>query len=222
MRAQDSHMNKLRFIVPAVLALATTASASEPKLGPTLFADKPSRAWQIDWSGSVVAPTPLREAVAAAFVTGSDQTSAPPAVAHEYSHAYQVRAKIHKYASFATLPLFATEIALGQSLYNEPGGSKKTAHAIVGAGIGSLFAVNTVTGAMNLWEARKDSVGRTRRLTHGLLMMAADAGFFATFLAAPDDEHGNFTDARSTHRTIAITSIGLATAGYLTMLFGGK
>ena len=80
--------------------------------------------------------------------------------------------------------------------------------AIVGAGIGSLFAVNTVTGVWNLIEARKDSVGRKRRLTHGLLMMAADAGFFATFLAAPDDEEGNFSDSRSTHRTIAITSIG--------------
>jgi hypothetical protein len=214
-------MIRVQFIVPSLLLLATTASASQPELGPTFYADKPSRTWQIDWSGPAAAPTPLHDATAA-VVTSRDQTAAPPAVAQEYSHGYQVRAKIHKYASFATLPLFATEIALGQSLYNEPGGSKKTAHAIVGAGIGSLFAVNTVTGAMNLWEARKDSVGRKRRLTHGLLMMAADAGFFATFLAAPDDEHGNFTDARSTHRTIAITSIGLATAGYLTMLFGGK
>jgi hypothetical protein len=53
-------------------------------------------------------------------------------------------------------------------------------------------------------------------------MMAADAGFFATFLAAPDSEHGDFTDQRSTHRNIALTSIGLATAGYLTMIFGGR
>src|SRR5512144_2414132 len=99
-------MIKLRFIVPSLLLLATTASASQLELGPSLFAVKASRAWQIDWSGSVVAPTPLHDALAAAFVTASDQTSAPPAVAQEYSHAYQVRAKIHKYASFATLPLF--------------------------------------------------------------------------------------------------------------------
>jgi len=215
-------MIKLRLMVPALLLLAPTASASEPELGRALFADKAARAWQIDWSGSAAQPTPLHDAVAAAFVTTSDQTTAPPSVAHEYSHAYQVRAKIHKYASFATLPLFAAGIALGQSLYDTPGDSKKTAHAIVGASIGSLFAVNTVTGVWNLVDARKDPVGRKRRLTHGLLMMAADAGFFATFLAAPDAEDGNFNDARSTHRTIAITSIALATAGYLTMLFGGK
>jgi hypothetical protein len=37
-----------------------------------------------------------------------------------YSDGYLLRAKIHKYASFATLPLFATEVALGQSIYNDP------------------------------------------------------------------------------------------------------
>jgi hypothetical protein len=215
-------MIRWHLIVPALLVVTTTASASEPPAESTLFPDSHSRTWRIDWTGTSVLSTPLHDAITRAAASGNDQTSPPPAVATEYSHAYHLRAKIHKYASFATLPLFATEIALGQSLYDEPGGSKKTAHAIVGASIGSLFAVNTVTGAMNLWEARKDPAGHKRRLTHGLLMMAADAGFFATFLAAPDSEHGDFTDARSTHRNIAITSIGLATAGYLTMLFGGK
>jgi hypothetical protein len=215
-------MIRWHLIVPALLVVTTTASASEPPAESTLFPDSHSRTWRIDWTGTSVLSTPLHDAITRAAASGNDQTSPPPTVATEYSHAYHLRAKIHKYASFATLPLFATEIALGQSLYDEPGGSKKTAHAIVGASIGSLFAVNTVTGAMNLWEARKDPAGHKRRLTHGLLMMAADAGFFATFLAAPDSEHGDFTDARSTHRNIAITSIGLATAGYLTMLFGGK
>jgi hypothetical protein len=215
-------VNKVRFILPALLFLATTASASAPEVGSPLFPEKPSKAWHIDWSAAPAAAVPFHDAIASASVAPSIQTSPPPALATEYSHAYQVRAKIHKYASVATLPLFASEIALGQSLYDQPGGSKKTAHAIVGAGIGSLFAVNTVTGVWNLFEARKDPAGRKRRLTHGLLMMAADAGFFATFLAAPDAEHGNFIDQRSTHRSIALTSIGLATAGYLTMLFGGK
>src|ERR1019366_1367116 len=73
------------------------------------------------------------------------------AAAVEHSDAYLTRKKIHKYASFATLPLFATEFALGQSLYNTPAnlGSKRVAHGIVGAGIVGLFAVNTVTGAWN-------------------------------------------------------------------------
>ena len=217
---------KNAYILPVLFVLigSGTASAADPVLSSALFADKPSKAWQIDWSAPSAEPEPLRAALANANIDSSDQT-APPPRATEYSHAYQVRAKIHKYASFATLPLFATEIALGQSLYNDPGGGKKTAHAIVGAGIGSLFAVNSVTGVWNLVEGSKDPVGRKRRLTHGILMLAADAGFFGTFLSAPgghERDFNEFNDSRSTHRTIAITSIGLATAGYLTMLFGGK
>src|SRR3954468_7647355 len=46
------------------------------------------------------------------------QSQRPKAI--EYSDAYETRAKIHKYASYATLPLFATEVALGQSIYNDP------------------------------------------------------------------------------------------------------
>ncbi len=215
-------MIRWHLIIPALCLVATTTSASEPLPETGLFPDARPSAWRIDWASAATPPTPLHDAVARAISTANDQTAPPPVVATEYSHAYHVRAKIHRYASFATLPLFATEIALGQSLYNEPGGGKKTAHAIVGASIGSLFAVNTVTGVMNLWEARKDPVGHKRRMTHGLLMMAANAGFFATFLAAPDSEHADFTEQRSTHRNIALTSIGLATAGYLTMVFGGK
>ena len=46
-----------------------------------------------------------------------------------------------------------------------------------GAGIIGLFGVNTVTGAWNLFgEGRKDPHGRTLRLVHGLLMMAATSG----------------------------------------------
>src|SRR5262249_7691907 len=48
----------------------------------------------------------------------------PPATT--YTTGYEVRLKIHKYASWATIPLFATELALGQSLYNHPEtGAKK-------------------------------------------------------------------------------------------------
>ena len=146
------------------------------------------------------------------------QSPAPVVQPTEYSQAYRTRLKIHKIASFATLPLFATELVLGQSLYNDGGGAKKDAHVAVGVGIGALFAVNTVTGVWNLWESRKDADGRTRRLVHSLLMLAADAGFVATAALAPDSEHGNVSDDRAAHRAAAITSIGLGTAGYLVML----
>ena len=61
---------------------------------------------------------------------GQQQPAAHP-TATTYSSGYEVRLKIHKYASIATLPLFATELALGQSLYNNPEtGAKKRPTAL--------------------------------------------------------------------------------------------
>jgi hypothetical protein len=149
------------------------------------------------------------------------QPIAPPPKAFEYSDAYRTRAKIHKIASFATLPLFATEAVLGQSLYSSESNSKKDAHLVVAGAIGALFTVNTVTGVWNLVEARKDPNHRGRRLLHGLLMLGADAGFLATAALGPESENGIRQESASTHRAVAFTSIGLATASYLVMLFGG-
>jgi len=150
------------------------------------------------------------------------QTAAPPAVAVEYSDGYRLRASIHKIASFATLPLFGAEAIVGQSLYSEATQGKKDAHLAIAAGIGALFAVETVTGVWNLIEARKDPVHRGRRLAHGLMMLGADAGFLATAALGPESEHGTVEGSSATHRAVAFTSIGLATASYLIMLFGGN
>jgi hypothetical protein len=159
-----------------------------------------------------------QEPSAAQAQEASQAGAAPPQVAFEYSDGYRLRAKIHKVASFATLPLFATEGVLGQSLYAKPTDAKKDAHLAVAAGLGALFGVNTVTGVWNLVEARKDPTHRGRRLAHGLLLLGADAGFLATAATGPDDDDGG---SRSMHRAVAFTSIGMATAGYLIMLFGG-
>lgn len=125
------------------------------------------------------------------------------------------------------MPLFAAEVALGQSLYNTPAnaGGKRAAHAVVGTGIVALFGVNTVTGAWNLFgEGRREPEGRTRRLLHGILMMAADVGFLATAASGPnsESEHGasTFETDKVTHRNLAIASVSVGTAGYLLMLFG--
>jgi hypothetical protein len=160
-------------------------------------------------------------AVAAADAARADTQTSPPPRAFEYSDAYRLRAKIHRISSFATLPLFGTEAILGQSLYSDPSSSKKTAHLAVAGGIGALFAVNTVTGVWNLVEARNDPNKRGRRLLHGIMMLGADAGFLATAALGPESEHGEIEGSRSTHRAVAFTSIGLASAGYLVMLLGG-
>jgi len=168
--------------------------------------------------------TPLLAAALAESATLTPDTesqTAAPARAVEYSDAYRLRAKIHRVASFATLPLFATEGFLGQSLYNDPTGGKKSAHLAVATGIGALFAVNSVTGVWNLVEGRHDPNAGKRRWVHGLLMLGADGGFLATAMTGPSSEHGLAEGSRATHRAIAFTSIGAASAGYLIMLFGG-
>ncbi len=139
-----------------------------------------------------------------------------------YSDAYLVRRKIHMYASFATVPLFVAQTIVGQQLYNGNGSeSLRGTHSGLATGIAVLFAANTVTGVWNLWEARKDPNGRTKRLVHGILMLCADAGFVATGALAPGEEEGPGIpsgNGRSTHRTVAFISMGIATVGYLYML----
>jgi hypothetical protein len=169
----------------------------------------------------VVAPAARAQDADAA---GQDQTARPKAI--EYSAGYEMRAKIHKYSSFATLPLFATELALGQSIYTDPiaqASAARNAHIAVGTGITGLFAVNTVTGVWNMWESRSDPNHHTLRMLHGILMLGADGGFVATFATGPGGRNNtNFDTNKQTHRTIAITSIGLATGSYLMMLFGNR
>jgi hypothetical protein len=194
-----------------------------------LFDSTPRRdPMQITWPSDLanvtpVSPTPELRIPTTLFLQDGAQPARPVAV--EYSDAYLMRAKIHKFASFATLPLFAAEVALGQSLDGSNDG-KKSAHAVVGAGIVSLFAVNTVTGAWNLFgEGRQDKEGRTLRLVHGLLMMAADVGFLATTASAPSNGRNGaptFEANRTTHRNLAIASVSVGTAGYLLMLFGNR
>lgn len=144
--------------------------------------------------------------------------------AFEYSDGYRTRLKIHKYASFATIPIFAAQYAVGQELYDGTGSdSTRSAHTALAAGTAALFAVNTVTGVWNLSESRKDPNHRTKRTIHGVLMLLADAGFVATGLMAPENEHEGGTSETSgnasAHRTVALTSMGIATVGYLIMLF---
>jgi len=151
----------------------------------------------------------------------------------EYSDFYKTRAKIHKYASIATLPIFVANYLAGQDLYNNSGEeSNKGLHVGLATGTAVLFGVNTVTGAWNLWEGRKDSNHRTRRFTHGILMMAADVGFLATAMLAPEGDEGEHEQLHSTesegshnastHRAVALTSMGIAAVSYLIMLLGGN
>jgi hypothetical protein len=218
------------FVVMTLLLVASSVRADTIDPTTSLFSARPTHdPWHINWlpGADVAAPVIHLRSLALPSTRLQDEAQPLHAAAIEHSDAYQTRRKIHKYASFATLPLFAAEVALGQSLYNAPTGegSKRAAHGIVGAGIVGLFAVNTVTGAWNMFgEDRKDPSDRALRLVHGLLMMAADVGMVATSQSGPGGRSRRdplaFDASKATHRNMAIVSISVGTAGYLIMLFG--
>lgn len=172
--------------------------------------------WRVDLSGGTGSPAAaLTLPVTVPALAQDPPAQRPRPVAFEYSDGYHTRRKIHVYASLAMVPLFVTQVALGDSLYTDATEGKRTAHIVVGSSIGALFAINTVTGVWNLWEGRKNPSRRARRLTHGILMLGADAGFLATAMLAPgEDGSGD----KSTHRAVALTSMGVAVAGYVFML----
>ena len=173
-----------------------------------------------------VSATPIADALAVATATLAAAPQEARPVAIEYSDAHETRAKIHKYASWATLPLLGTEFWLGQKLYDDPNSltsNLRGVHGAVGAGLIGFFSVQSVTGMWNLLEARS-APGHTKRLVHGLIMLAAEGGLVAAAASAPGNSRNdliNFDANRATHRNIAVVSIGVGTAGYLFMLLTG-
>ncbi len=185
---------------------ADTAAVAASALGPRLVTRfDAERAWTLAVMPSDT-PPPTRR---------------PRAIVH--SDAYYTRLAIHRYASYAILPLFAGEYYVGQRVLNdEPQRSSlRGMHTVLGLGIFAAFAANTVTGVWNLWEARHDP-GAARRDTHVILMLLADAGFAATAATIPH-RHREFvngfpfytfdTSRARTHKDIAIGSIALGTIG---------
>ena len=199
-----------------VLVLVLAAVPGFARAQDVLHIDEPL----LTASSTPIADTLAREA---AKLAAEPQDDTRP-LAIEYSEGHETRAKIHKYVSWATLPLIGTEFWLGQRLYDNPGSDDdlRGVHGTVGAGLIGLFAVQSVTGVWNLLEAGS-APGHKKRLTHGLIMLAAEGGFIAAAAMAPGHSRtGISLDAdRSTHRTVAVVSMGVGTAGYLWMLLTG-
>jgi hypothetical protein len=183
------------------------------------------RLWAEIWTDRADGPGPVRlvpDRLARDEADHSQAHRRPRAV--EYSEAYGTRLKIHRYASFAMLPLFVADYVVGEKLYTNPRGGGRDAHSAMAVGIAGLFGLNTVTGVWNMREAWKDPNGRTRRVLHGMLMLIADGGFVATAALAPHEEGERFRSGgvapgsgRTTHRAVALSSMGIATVSYLMM-----
>jgi len=140
----------------------------------------------------------------------------------EYSDGYSTRLDIHRVASYATLPLFLAQVVIGEVLLRNLGSQPawaKSSHGPIAGALAGLFVVNTVTGGLNLLEARRDPNVEGRTLLHSMIMIIADAGFVWTGLSvskagtvAPNGR------VRTGHRRIALISMGIATTGYLLMI----
>jgi hypothetical protein len=136
-----------------------------------------------------------------------------------YTANYYKRLDVHRVASYTLLPLAALQVAAGLQLYehgSEAPNWAKVGHRIGATGIAALFVTNVATGIPNLIAGRKDPNDRARRFTHATLMLAASVGFTATGLLSERAEGS--ADDREMHRTVALTSVALATVGYATML----
>jgi hypothetical protein len=218
----------LQQLPPLPLAPDTVIAAAVSAAAPLAPAAAPAFPASLDAAPSAgpIAPAPWPRLSPGAFAADSAAPQRPRAV--EMSEAYHTRLTIHYIASFATVPLFIAEYVLGTKLYNNYPAvtpsqqSLRNTHRLVALGVAGLFAVNTVTGAWNLWESRKQPEGALRRYLHAGLMFAADAGFVATGLSAPNG-HRRLTTTpsasnRSLHRALAIGSMGTALASYAMML----
>lgn len=200
-------------IAGALTGAADTASARQPA------PDSASQAATV--VGAPLLP-PRFPAAGGAPRAWSD--TVPRRRAVEYGDGYARRLAVHRYASYAMVPLFVGQYVLGDRLLdqkravfagrrNEPvDAGLRTAHGVTAAGVGVLFGVNTVTGLWNLYEARHDPNGRRRRTAHVLTMLVADAGFVATGVMGSRGSANTPREAAQ-HRNVALGSMAVAVAG---------
>lgn len=168
------------------------------------------------------APTLLGERLASADTTVHKRRKAVV-----LSDAAILRLRIHRYASYTVIPLFALQAIAGNQLLQADNGGQerpgwaKSAHSFGAGAIGTVFAVNTITGVWSLYDQRANTDGRTLRWVHSILMLASDAGFTYTGITLADEAKRSSSN-RDQHRNWAYASIGTALVGYGIMYFGNR
>jgi hypothetical protein len=160
--------------------------------------------------------------VAAGIAAGADSTQQgrrPRSV--EVSDAYAARLKVHRIASYAAIPLFATQYLAGRAMYNahknadERPAWARSVHRPTAYALSAMFAVNAVTGTLNWWEGRRAEPGRLWRTAHAVVMVGAASGLAYTFSMGADARVSGVD--RDAHRRWAIGSSVAALTGYAMM-----
>jgi len=188
---------------------------------------------QIATVASLQTPIGVQPAVTTAPIEVSaidDSTRKRRPRAIEFSRAYEIRLRIHRYGSYTMLPLFATQYVLGSRLLKQRediadgtrqegvSHSLNRAHLYTALGVGTLFVSNTTTGLWNLYDNRHNPYNRRIRTAHVVTMLLADAGFALTGHMGLNAKSGSVDDARR-HRNVALGSMGIATIGASIMWF---
>lgn len=140
----------------------------------------------------------------------------------QYSDWYGTRATIHRRLSYTMLPLFAASYISGDKLFSEgstASGLTKNVHRASATAVSALFAANTVTGGINLWQSRHDPTDRKRKLLHTALFTAASAGFTYAGVVLADQAETSLSK-RQAHRNVNLVSMGLSSASVLVMMVG--
>jgi hypothetical protein len=138
----------------------------------------------------------------------------------EYSGFYRTRLGIHKWLSFAMIPLFVGSYVTGDQILKKSTDAPQWArnyHRPLATATAVLFSVNTITGLWNLWDSRKDPAGRAKRYIHVLLFIAADAGFTWAGVKLADDAESSQA-MRMKHRNVALASMGASVTSWAMML----
>lgn len=164
-------------------------------------------------------PGPRVDGLRVGAGVAAPDTTKPRRKAFRLSEAYGTRLRIHRAASYAMLPIFAAQYLAGSQLFEKGSAAPqwaRRAHPALATGVVGLFGINSITGSLNWWETRGQPDGRKWRTAHAALMMLSEAGFVATGVLADEAEESG--DKRRLHRTVALTSMSVATVSYLMML----
>jgi hypothetical protein len=158
------------------------------------------------------------------FIPRADTVVKKKKILVDYSDWYGRRLAVHRYLTWAMIPLFATSYYTGERLARDGRiGSPyiiRALHPYAATGASVVFGVNTLTGLWNLWDARHDPEGRTRRIIHSVLFMVADGGF--AWAGSMGKQARDDSAIRDKHRTIALSSMGVSYFSMMLMLIGGK
>jgi len=218
-------------MIPVLAALALVMGGST--VDTLSMADSTDRVASVGCLEPEALPGVRGDALPCAAVSAVRDTVSRRRRAVAYSDAYATRLRVHRYASYTMLPLFATQYVLGNRLLTQkddvfagrravpvdPG--LRSAHRAAAMGVAALFVVNTTTGVWNLVESRENPAGRSVRRAHAIAMLAADAGFIAVGILGARGRDGAPADARR-HRNVALGSMALSTGGAALMWFSGR